>query len=198
MTSAALTELAQEENACRRCPLWRQATQAVAGEGPLSARLMLVGEQPGNSEDLAGRPFVGPAGTLLDRALSDAAIERRRVYLTNAVKHFKHRKRGKRRLHQRPRAGEIEACRWWLAKELKLIAPELVVALGATAYRGIYGRTGTIRDLRGRLHPSPLGVEVLVTVHPAYLLRIRNEQERRAEYARFVEDLKQCARQSAE
>jgi DNA polymerase len=160
----------------------------VFGEGPLRADIVFVGEQPGDREDLAGRPFVGPAGQLFDRALADAGIDRGRTYVTNAVKHFKFERRGKRRIHDKPNAGEIMACRWWLERELALIRPRITVALGATAARSLFDKAVTISALRGEPHMMPDGNEAWVTVHPSYLLRIRDRREE--EYAAFVEDLR--------
>jgi uracil-DNA glycosylase len=176
-----------EARHCMRCDLYKCATQTVFGEGPLDARILFIGEQPGEQEDLAGRPFVGPAGRLFDRALADAGIDRERIYVTNAVKHFKFERRGKRRIHEKPNAGEINACRWWLQQELALIRPPLIVALGATGARAVIGKAVTISALRGSGHRLPDGGEAWVTVHPSFLLRVRNDRE--AEYARFVEDL---------
>jgi len=172
---------------CTRCGLYKCATQTVFGEGSLGAAILFVGEQPGDREDLAGRPFVGPAGQLFDRALEDAGVDRARTYVTNAVKHFKFERRGKRRIHDKPDAGEIAACRWWLERELALIRPALVVALGATAARSLFGKVVTITALRGRGHALAEGGEAWVTVHPSFLLRVRDDRE--AQYARFVEDL---------
>ena len=172
---------------CTRCQLYKHATQTVFGEGPLDASILFVGEQPGDQEDLAGRPFVGPSGQLLDRALAEAGVDRRRTYVTNAVKHFKFVRRGKKRIHDKPDGGEIAACRWWLQQELALIRPPLVVALGATAARALFGKVVTISALRGRGHALPEGGEAWVTVHPSYLLRVRDDRE--AQYAKFVEDL---------
>jgi DNA polymerase len=177
-----------EARHCTRCDLYKHATQTVFGEGPLDARIVFVGEQPGDQEDLAGRPFVGPAGQLFDRALSEAGVDRARTYVTNAVKHFKFERRGKRRIHDKPNAGEITACRWWLQQELALIRPPLVVALGATAARGIFGKAVTISALRGKAHMLPEGGEAWVTVHPSFLLRVRDDRE--AEYEKFLADLK--------
>lgn len=176
-------------NECRRCELWRQATQGVPGEGMRHAPLMLVGEAPGDAEDREGHPFVGPAGALLNRALAQAGIDREQAYVTNAVKHFKFEPRGKRRLHSKPNAGEIKACRWWLSQEIELVAPRLIVALGATAAQSLLGKAVTIAGTRGR--PLPLGerASLIVTVHPSYLLRIPEEVRKRAEYERFVKDL---------
>ena len=180
---------------CRACPLWRPATQTVFGAGPAHARIMLVGEQPGDQEDLAGRPFVGPAGKLLDRALAEAGIDRDLVYVTNAVKHFKFELRGKRRLHKKPADAEIAACLQWLQRELELVAPELVIALGATAARALCGRATPIEKNRGRPADfSPYG-KLLITVHPSFLLRVP-PQNRAREYARFVADLRIAARLS--
>ena len=184
--------LREAENACRRCPLYRNATQAVPGEGPSHAAVMMVGEQPGEKEDLAGRPFVGPAGNLLDRALADAGIDRKGVFVTNAVKHFKFEQRGKRRIHAKPDTGEIQACRWWIEQEQMLIRPRVTVALGATAARSLLGRTITIGRERGKAIALPDGGEAWITVHPSYLLRLPDETQKAEEYARFVEDLKQA------
>ena len=189
-TPRSLKALREAENACRRCDLYRHATQAVPGEGPAHAPLMLIGEQPGNDEDLDGRPFIGPAGRVLDDALKKAGIDRDKVYITNAVKHFKFELRGKRRLHKRPDANEIEACRWWSKIERDLIKPKLIVALGATAARSVFERVVTIGSVRGKVMPVPDGGEALVTIHPSYLLRIQEERDKRAEYARFIADLK--------
>jgi uracil-DNA glycosylase len=172
---------------CTRCDLYRCATRTVFGEGPPDARIVFVGEQPGDQEDLAGRPFVGPAGQLFDRALAEAGVDRARTYVTNAVKHFKFVRRGKRRIHDKPDAGEITACRWWLQQELALIRPPLTVALGATAARSLFGKAVTISSLRGKGHALPDAGEAWVTVHPSFLLRVRDNKEE--EYARFVADL---------
>ena len=181
--------LAAEASACRRCDLWQHATQTVFGEGPLDAGIMLVGEQPGDHEDLAGRPFVGPAGQMLDRALAEAGIDRSTVYVTNAVKHFKFEPRGKRRIHATPDRTEIETCRFWLDQERALIKPALTLLLGASAARAVLGRTVTISRERGR--PIALGDgRAFVTVHPSYLLRLPDEEARRREYAAFVADLR--------
>jgi uracil-DNA glycosylase len=188
-TLASLRELREATNQCRRCQLWRLATQGVPGEGPVPAPLMLVGEQPGDQEDLEGHPFVGPAGSILDRAMHEAGIDRKQAYVTNAVKHFKFEPRGKRRLHAKPNAQEIQACNWWLAQELEHVKPRLVLALGATAARALLGHTVTISAMRGL--PTPLSPEtdLWVTVHPSYLLRIPDDVQQRAEYARFVQEL---------
>ena len=168
-------------------PLVPGATQAVLGEGPEHPGIAFVGEQPGDQEDLAGRPFVGPAGQLFDRALGEAGIDRGAAYVTNAVKHFKFERRGKRRIHQKPDGGEVNACRWWLEQERAILAPRLTVALGATAARSLFGKAVTIGAMRGRAHSIPDGGEGWVTVHPSFLLRVRDNKEE--EYARFVEDL---------
>lgn len=178
---------------CRRCPLYRDATQAVGGEGGAKAALMLVGEQPGDKEDLAGQPFVGPAGGLLDSALIDAGVPRKSVYVTNAVKHFKFERRGKRRLHKRPNAAEIEACRWWLEQELAAIGPKAVVALGATAARSLLRRPVKIGQSRGVPIALTETLAVFVTVHPASLLRQRDARQRKIGYEQFVRDLQQAA-----
>ncbi|WP_420970314.1 UdgX family uracil-DNA binding protein [Bradyrhizobium sp. B120] len=190
----AIAALREEAADCRACPLWKDATQTVFGEGPQSATLMLVGEQPGDKEDLAGHPFVGPAGQMLDRALEDAGIARAKVYITNAVKHFKFVPRGKIRLHQKPGTPEIRACRQWYARELDAIRPELVVALGATAAQSVLGKITPINKNRGRLIDHD-GTKVLVTVHPSYLLRLPDEKAKALEYQRFIDDLKIAADQ---
>jgi DNA polymerase len=174
--------------------LWKNATQTVFGEGPSDAEIMLVGEQPGDREDLTGRPFVGPAGLLLDRALADAGVDRARVYVTNAVKHFKFEPRGKRRLHKRPNAGEIKICSSrWLFGEIEVIAPQLIVALGATAAQSLAGRPVPIQSNRGAVLDLPSGLQVLITVHPSALLRLRDDREKREAYDAFVKDLRSIA-----
>jgi DNA polymerase len=191
-SASSLDELRSAEANCTRCPLYQHATQVVPGEGPLDARIMFVGEQPGNDEDLRGRPFVGPAGRILHRATADAGLDRAEIFVTNAVKHFKFEWRGKRRLHKRPNAYEIDRCRWWLDQERSLIRPELVIALGVTAARGVLGRTVTLAKVRGEIL-SAAGGAVLVTIHPSYLLRIQNdasEAEKAETYRRFVQDLR--------
>jgi DNA polymerase len=184
-----LEELAAAARHCERCPLYKDATQVVVGEGEPGAPLMLVGEQPGDSEDIAGKPFVGPAGQLLNRALAEAGIERRAAFVTNAVKHFKFEPRGKRRIHAKPNGYEIEQCRWWLDHERSIVKPKLTVALGASAARALGGRAVTISRERGRLLTWPDGTAGFVTVHPSYLLRLPDPEAKRTEYARFVEDL---------
>ncbi|HLG80487.1 MAG TPA: UdgX family uracil-DNA binding protein [Bradyrhizobium sp.] len=178
---------------CRACDLWKHATQTVFGEGPQHAQVMLVGEQPGDKEDLAGLPFVGPAGQMLDRALEEAGIDRKTTYVTNAVKHFKFVPRGKIRLHQKPNTTEIRACRQWYERELALLKPALVVAMGATAAQCVLGKITPINRNRGRLIELPEGAKGLVTVHPSYLLRLPDEEAKAREYARFVDDLKMVA-----
>jgi DNA polymerase len=182
--------LLKEARQCTRCDLYRHATQTVFGEGPLDASIMFVGEQPGDQEDLAGRPFVGPAGQLFDEALEKAGIDRTQVYVTNAVKHFKFEARGKRRIHSKPDGGEIEACRWWIEQERELIRPPITVALGATAARSLLNKAVTINRVRGAPLSLMDGGECWVTVHPSFLLRIPEEERRREERALFVRDLK--------
>ena len=185
--------LREEAASCRACPLWKDATQIVFGEGPQAAKIMLVGEQPGDKEDLAGHPFVGPAGQMLDRALQQAGIDRKKVYVTNAVKHFKFIPRGKIRLHQKPNTPEIKACRPWYERELNSIKPDLVVAMGATAAQCVLGKITPINKNRGRLIDLDNGIKALVTVHPSYLLRLPDEDAKVREYARLVDDLRIAA-----
>lgn len=187
--AAELVALKEDAAACRDCPLWENATQTVFGEGPVNAPLMLVGEQPGDKEDLAGRPFVGPAGLLLDRALSEAEIAREGTYVTNAVKHFKFVLRGKRRLHQKPTVVEINACRQWLERELAMVRSAVVVALGATAARALFHRDMKIGVNRGRIIDFAPRVSALITVHPSSLLRIPDDDSRALAFRRFVADL---------
>jgi DNA polymerase len=186
----SLAALAKAEEECRRCPLYRHATQAVPGEGPRGARFMLVGEQPGDKEDIAGKPFVGPAGRVLDAALKDAGIERKETFVTNAVKHFKFEMRGKRRLHKRPGNYEIERCKIWLDNERALIRPAAVIALGVSAARSLTGKTVTIAKMRKTPTRMADGITLVVTVHPSALLRIEDEADKRAAYEAFVADLK--------
>ena len=188
-TLKSTRELPEAVNACRRCDLWRSATQGVPGEGKAPSGLMLVGEAPGDSEDLKGHPFVGPAGAMLDRALEEAGMDRKSVYVTNAVKHFKFEPRGKRRLHVKPSAEEISACNWWLAEEMRLVSPKLVIALGATAARALLGRVVTIAQTRGSAIQLSDTTHLWVTIHPSFLLRIPDEDKKRAEYQRFVKEL---------
>lgn len=184
-----LRELSEAAKGCRACPLWKMATCAVFGEGPQRARVVLVGEQPGDMEDREGRPFIGPAGQLLDRALAEAGVQRSDMYVTNAVKHFKFESRGKRRIHKTANSREIAACRPWLVAELGTVQPELIVALGATAARSLFGAPVKVTEERGRILVSEFG-RVLVTVHPSSLLRLVEGQDFDAEYARFVADLR--------
>jgi uracil-DNA glycosylase len=190
--------LREEAAGCTRCPLYKPATQTVFGEGPVDARIMFVGEQPGDQEDLAGRPFVGPAGQVFDRALAEAGIDRAQVYVSNAVKHFKFEQRGKRRIHSKPGAGEIEACRWWIDQERAIIAPEVTIALGATAARSLFGKVMTIGKSRGHRLDLPGGGAAWITVHPSYLLRIEDKGAAAEEYARFVDDLKAATAHNVE
>ena len=192
-TDDELEALRQEAADCRACPLWKDATQTVFGEGPQNAEVMLVGEQPGDKEDLAGQPFVGPAGQMLDRALEEAGIDRSKVYVTNAVKHFKFVPRGKIRLHQKPNTSEIKACRPWYERELAAIKPTLVVAMGATAAQSVFGKATPINKSRGRLIELDDGTTALVTVHPSYLLRLPDADTKALEYQRFVGDLRIAA-----
>jgi uracil-DNA glycosylase family protein len=187
-TVAALRDAAAE---CTACHLYRNATQTVFGEGPETAPVMLVGEQPGDAEDLAGQPFVGPAGKLLDRCLADAGIDRRQTYVTNVVKHFKWVPRGPRRIHSKPGAVEIEACFPWLEAEISVVKPRVVVALGATAAQALFGKAFRVTRDRGRLVPFALAPGALATMHPSALLRAPDEETRRQQIERFIEDLRQ-------
>jgi DNA polymerase len=193
----SLAEARRLAASCTRCDLYRNATQTVFGEGPISARLMLVGEQPGDKEDIAGRPFVGPAGQVLDRALAAAGIERKAIFLTNGVKHFKNEPRGKKRLHKRPDPGEIDICRRWLDLERRFVHPAVIVALGASAIRSVTGRSSTVSSLRGR--PSRLadGTTLVATIHPSYLLRMPDRDAAEAEFGHFVADLELAVRTAA-
>jgi uracil-DNA glycosylase len=190
----SLTALRAAEARCRRCPLYKHATQVVPGEGPARARIMMVGEQPGDKEDIQGKPFVGPAGRVLNKAILAAGIDRKQVFVTNAVKHFKFEMRGKRRLHKKPNAHEIERCRWWIDLERAFVKPAVVVALGATAARSLMGKTVTIGKIRGCAVEMPDGGQMVATIHPSYLLRIKDERDKQAHYRRFVRDLKAGAR----
>jgi uracil-DNA glycosylase family protein len=189
----SLKTLREEAAGCRACHLWKDATQTVFGEGQQQASVMLVGEQPGDKEDIAGKPFVGPAGQMLDRALEEAGIDRAKVYVTNAVKHFKFVPRGKFRLHQKPNTAEIKACRPWYERELASIQPDLVVAMGATAAQSVFGKATPINKNRGRLIDLDDGRKALVTVHPSYLLRLPDADAKALEYKRFVSDLRIAA-----
>jgi len=190
--AAALRQAASEAAQCQRCSLYLHATQVVFGEGPPGASIMLVGEQPGDQEDRVGRPFVGPAGQLLDQALAQSGIDRATVYVTNSVKHFKHEQRGKRRLHKRPNRDEVQVCRWWLDRELALVAPKLVVALGVTAASQLLGRAVVLARERGVLLSLPDGRRCIATMHPSALLRMPDEAARREAFASLVRDLKQA------
>jgi uracil-DNA glycosylase family protein len=191
----SLTSLRRAAANCRACPLWRTGTQTVFGAGPARARVMLVGEQPGDREDRAGEPFVGPAGEVLERALEEARIERRDVYITNVVKHFKWRQgRGKRRLHQRPNAEEIEACRPWLESELDVVRPEVVVCLGATAAKALLGSEVRVTRDRGTFREAGFAPAATVTVHPSSILRIEDDEERREARRELAADLRNVAR----
>lgn len=188
--SASLSAVRREAEGCTRCPLYKDATQTVFGEGPTDAAIMLVGEQPGDQEDVQGRPFVGPAGQMLDRAMAEAGMERDKVYVTNAVKHFKFERRGKKRIHQKPNNGEVDICRWWLDLERRLVKPRVVVAMGATAIRGVSGRSSSVSSLRGKPAGLADGTQMVATVHPSYLLRMPDRDAAGAEFARLVDDLK--------
>ena len=186
-TIGAVRDVAKD---CRACHLYKNATQTVFGEGPADASLMLIGEQPGDQEDLAGLPFVGPAGKVLDKALEAAGIERSEVYITNAVKHFKNEPRGKRRIHKKPDTSEIDACRWWLDNELDLVQPAVAVAMGATAARGLMRKAMSINANRGRLIPLSDATQAVITVHPSYLLRLQDVSDKKREFNLLVRDLR--------
>mgnify|MGYP001026835266 CR=1 FL=1 len=188
--AATLDDLRRDADACMRCDLYRDATHLVFGEGPQNAEIVLVGEQPGDKEDLAGKPFVGPAGRLLDQCLEEADIDRGRCYVTNAVKHFKYQMRGKKRLHARPNAGEVQRCAWWLGAELELLKPRLVVALGATAVSSLLGSKIKVMRDRGHIIRPAGEVDILVTIHPSALLRIREPDEKERSRLAFIRDLK--------
>ena len=189
----SLEELARQAHDCRNCDLWKTATQTVFGEGSAHARVMLVGEQPGDKEDLAGRPFVGPAGNLLNTALEQAGIDRSEVYVTNAVKHFKWEPRGKRRIHKKPNATEVAACRPWMDGEIGAVQPEIIVALGATAAQALMGKSFRVTKQRGEFLKSPEGYTVMATVHPSSILRAVDEESRHEEMRLFVDDLRKVA-----
>ena len=186
----SIKQIREEARACQDCPLWANATQTVFGAGDPHARVMLVGEQPGDEEDKKGLPFVGPAGRLLDRALEAAGVEREHLYVTNAVKHFKWQLRGKRRLHKTPAQREIDACHPWLEREIAAVKPHVVVALGATAARAVIGKDFKVSVMRGRFVESPLAPHVFATFHPSALLRLKDEAEKEAALAQLVGDLK--------
>ncbi len=196
--TASLGALREAARHCTACHLYKHATQTVFGEGPKGATMMLVGEQPGDYEDVAGKPFVGPAGKIMDRALEEAGIDRSKVYVTNAVKHFKWEPRGKRRIHQKPNSREIAACRPWLEAELRVVKPKLVVAMGATAAQTIFGPSFRVTRQRGKLLSSKLAPRVLATVHPSSLLRQPDEESREREYKLFVADLRAALRAAGE
>src|SRR5213076_2257587 len=195
MSWSAMREAAKE---CEACHLYKRATQTVFGEGPKNAPIMLVGEQPGDYEDVAGKPFVGPAGKIMDRALEEAGIDRSKVFVTNAVKHFKWEPRGKRRIHQKPNSREIAACRPWLEVELRLVKPKLLVCLGATAAQAVFGPSFRVTRERGKVLSSKFAPRVLATVHPSSLLRQPDEQSREREYKRFVVDLRAALKAAGE
>jgi len=191
---ATLTKLRKIAAGCQACPLWKRGTQTVFGEGPPGAEVVLIGEQPGNDEDLQGHPFVGPAGKLLDRALEEAGIDRTKVYVTNVVKHFKWEPRGKRRIHKKPNSREIAACRPWLDAEIAIIKPRIVVCLGAAAAQALLGAQFRVTQHRGEFVESSLAPFVTATVHPSSILRAPDEATRRAEFKQFVLDLKKIAK----
>jgi uracil-DNA glycosylase len=192
--SGKLDALSRRAASCQACPLWKDATQTVFGEGPQNADVMFVGEQPGDREDREGRPFVGPAGLLLDKALVDAGLDRKRIYVTNAVKHFKFEHRGKRRLHKRPNTSEIKICRRWLFDEIEAVSSRLIVALGATAAHGLTGRATAVQSNRGSVLTVDKGLRVFMTIHPSALLRLQDEEEKRSGYQSFVNDLRSIER----
>ena len=195
--TSSLKELAEAAKKCTACHLYRRATQTVFGEGPKHATILLIGEQPGDYEDVAGKPFVGPAGKIMDRALEEAGIDRKDVYVTNAVKHFKWEPRGKRRIHQKPNSREIAACKPWLEAELRLVKPKLVICLGATAGQAIFGPSFRVTRERGKVLSSKLTPRVVATVHPSSLLRQPDEESREREYAHFVSDLRVALKAAA-
>jgi DNA polymerase len=192
--ATTISELREAAKGCRRCPLWRDATQTVFGEGPNNARVLFVGEQPGDQEDLAGKPFIGPAGKVFDAILDDAGVDRQKVYVTNAVKHFKFEPRGKRRIHSKPNAGEVQACRWWIGKELELMKPDLAVALGATAALSLLGKAIPVTKMRGQVIEREDGLRVFITIHPSFILRIHDPADKEGERERFLHDMKQVKR----
>ena len=187
-------ELKSSAASCKGCDLWQNATQTVFGDGDEHARMMLVGEQPGDQEDLQGKPFVGPAGRLLERGLDEAGIDRRRVYLTNAVKHFRWTRRGKRRLHEKPNAGQVRACRPWLEAEIEVVGPGIIVLLGATAAQSVMGPSFRVSKQHGEVLESPFGTPVVATVHPSSILRATDDESREAAMSSFIADLKVAAK----
>jgi uracil-DNA glycosylase len=196
-TATLLKTVAKEAASCTLCPLYRNATQTVFGEGAARAPIMLVGEQPGDQEDLAGHPFVGPAGKVLDRALAEAGLDRKKVYLTNAVKHFKNEPRGKKRLHKRPNRYEVEVCRVWLRQEISLVRPQLILALGVTAAVALAGRSVVLSRERGKVIEFADGQRGMVTTHPSSILRMPDQKARHAAFAALVKDLKAAGKQAA-
>jgi uracil-DNA glycosylase len=196
-TAALLKTVAKEAASCTLCPLYRNATQTVFGEGAARAPIMLVGEQPGDQEDLAGHPFVGPAGKVLDRAMAEAGLDRKKVYLTNAVKHFKNEPRGKKRLHKRPNRYEVEVCRVWLRQEISLVRPQLILALGVTAAVALAGRSIVLSRERGKVIEFADGQRGMVTTHPSSILRMPDQKARHAAFAALVKDLKAAGKQAA-
>jgi len=193
-TARSVEQLREAAASCQACDLWVEATQTVFGEGSEHSRMMLVGEQPGDQEDLQGKPFVGPAGRLLERALDEAGIDRRRVYITNAVKHFRFTRRGKRRLHEKPNAGQIRACRPWLDGEIEAVRPRIIVLLGATAAQAVMGPAFRVSKQRGEVLNSPAGVPVVATVHPSSILRAADDESREAAMSSFIGDLRVAAK----
>jgi DNA polymerase len=197
MPRDSLSKIRKEAETCTDCPLYKHATQVVFGEGPAHAKIVIVGEQPGDQEDLAGKPFVGPAGQMLNKALDEAGIEREKVYITNAVKHFKFEPRGKRRIHSKPNTAEIKICHQWVSREIEAIRPDFVIALGATAAQSLMGKAVPIGKSRGQELRWADGQRGLITVHPSYLLRLPDEAAKEAEYKKFVHDLKVAAKLAA-
>ena len=193
-TARSVEQLREAAASCQACDLWVEATQTVFGEGSEHSRMMLVGEQPGDQEDLQGKPFVGPAGRLLERALDEAGIDRRRVYITNAVKHFRFTRRGKRRLHEKPNASQIRACRPWLDGEIEAVRPRIIVLLGATAAQAVMGPAFRVSKQRGEVLNSPVGLPVVATVHPSSILRAADNESREAAMSSFIADLRVAAK----
>jgi len=191
--SPTLVRLEEAAAECRACDLWKRGTQTVFGEGRRASKIMFVGEQPGNEEDLGGHPFIGPAGRLLDQALEEAGIDRKLAYVTNVVKHFKWEPRGKRRIHKKPNATEIASCRPWLDAEIAMVRPQFIVCLGATAARALLGSSFRVSSQRGQFFDTSLG-RVTATVHPSFILRVPDDESRRREMGRFIEDLRRIAR----
>jgi DNA polymerase len=192
----SVEQLRAAASTCQGCDLYLNATQTVFGEGEEHSRMMLIGEQPGDQEDLQGKPFVGPAGRLLERALDEAGIDRRRVYLTNAVKHFRWTRRGKRRLHEKPNAGQVRACRPWLEAEIKVVGPRMIVLLGATAAQSVMGPAFRVSKQRGEVLESSFGIPVVATVHPSSILRATDDESRDVAMAAFISDLRVAAKKA--